>query len=247
MGEKLMQGKVVLVTGGSKGLGAALVRMFAAEGAKVAFTYLHSQDAARALEAELGDGVAGWKVDAADYAAAREVVEAAVERFGGLDALVNNAAAARHREFLALGPDDVEFTLLHAFMPAFNYAQAAARVMKERGGGSIVSIGSINGERGREGSMPYCAAKAAVEAMTKTVAKELGDFDIRCNVVSPGFIATDGQANTSALIKGLVLDECAIRRLTEPKDVGNLVLFLASDKARNITGQVYRIDCGQYI
>ena len=101
--------------------------------------------------------------------------------------------------------------------------------------------------RGREGSLAYSTAKAGIEGFTKTIAKELGKYNICCNVVAPGYINTDGQAGTSELIKKMVLDECAIRRLTEPVEVANLVLFLASNKANNITGQVYKIDCGQYI
>ena len=112
--------------------------------------------------------------------------------------------------------------------------------------GKIISIGSINGIRGREGSIAYSTAKAGIIGFSKTVAKELGKYDITCNVVAPGYIDTEGQTNTSELIKKMVLDECAIRRLTEPVEVANLVLFLASEKANNITGQVYQIDCGQY-
>ena len=243
----MFSGKTVIVTGGAAGLGRVLVKMFTDRGANVAFTYLHSEEKAMSLQEELCGSALGIRADATDYDSASRVVEDVVGKFGSLDVLVNNAARARHKCFLDLSIEDVEFSLQHTFLSAFNYAQAAARFFKGQGYGSIVSIGSINGERGREGSMPYCAAKAAVEAMTKTMAKELGEFGVRCNVVSPGFIATEGQRGTSPLIKKLVLEECAIRRLTEPEEVGNLVLFLSSDKARNITGQVYRIDCGQYI
>ena len=110
-----------------------------------------------------------------------------------------------------------------------------------------MNIGSINELRGREGSIAYSTAKAAIIGFTKTSAKELGEYGINCNVVAPGFINTDGQARTSEIIKKVVLSECAIRRLTEPEEVANMVLFLASEKAKNITGQVYKVDCGQYI
>jgi 3-oxoacyl-[acyl-carrier protein] reductase len=119
--------------------------------------------------------------------------------------------------------------------------------MVKQNSGKIINIGSINGMRGREGSLAYSTSKAGVEGFTKTIAKELGQYNINCNVVAPGYIDTDGQAKTSEIIKKVVLDECAIRRLTQPIEVANLVAFLASDKANNITGQVYKIDCGQYI
>lgn len=239
--------KVAIITGGASGLGRILVEMFVAEGAKVAFTYRSSAERAQEMQERYGEKVMAVHADASDYEAAEDVVAKTIERFGGVDILVNNAAAARHKGFLALTADDFHFTLENVLIPAFNYCRAIAPHMVKHGGGSIVSIGSINGERGREGSAPYCAAKAGVEGLSKTIAKELGEAGVRCNVVAPGYIATDGQSSTSPLIQKLVLDECAIRRLTEPEEIGNLVVFLASDKARSITGQVYRIDCGQYI
>ena len=131
--------------------------------------------------------------------------------------------------------------------PVFYYSKAVIGYFIRQRYGKIINIGSINGSRGREGSVAYSTAKAGVEGFTKTIAKELGAYNINCNVVAPGCINTDGQKDTSELIKKYVLDECAIRRLTEPEEVANLVLFLAGDKSDNITGQVYRIDCGQYI
>lgn len=239
--------KIVLITGGASGLGETLVEMFLSHGAKVAFTYLNSTDKAKAITKKHGDSVFALKADVSDYERAKEVIKLVVEHFGTLDVLVNNAASAMHKAFLSLTSEDFVYSLNNSLLPVFNYSQAAAKIMKENDGGAIISIGSINGARGREGSSPYCASKAGIVGLSKTIAKELGAFNIRCNVVEPGYIATEGQKNTSPLIQKLVLDECAIRRLTEPEEVGNLVLFLASDLAKNITGQVYRIDCGQYM
>lgn len=240
-------GKSVLITGGASGLGRVLVEMFASAGARVFFTYRSSLERARELE-ELYEGkVIGVCADASDFETAQSVVQRACNECGKIDILINNAASAKHKAFLSLGIEDFRYSIENTLLPVFNYCRAAAPQMVEQGNGSIITIGSINGERGREGSAPYCAAKAGVVGLSKTIAKELGESGVRCNVVEPGYITTDGQANTSPLIQKLVLDECAIRRLTAPEEVGNLVMFLASDLARNITGQVYRIDCGQYI
>lgn len=245
---KLFQNdEVVIVTGGASGLGETLVRMFASEGARVAFTYLNSAKKAENLSSELGERVLSLQADASDYSRAYEVVEEVIGHFGSIDTLVNNAAAARHDAFFNLDHEDMQFTLDNTFMPVFNYTQAASKYFVKRKQGSIIQIGSINGERGREGSAPYCAAKAAVEGFSKSIAKELGRFNVRCNVVSPGYIATEGQKHTSPLIHKLVLEECAMPYLATPRDIGELVLFLASDKARAVTGQVYRVDYGQYI
>ena len=174
-------------------------------------------------------------------------VEECIGRFGQVDVLVNNAAGAKDGSLLRLEQEGFDFTIRNVLHPVYNYCKAVCPYMVGQGSGKIINIGSINGVRGREGSLAYSTAKAGVEGFTRTIAKELGQYNINCNVVEPGFINTEGQKNTSELIKKLVLDECAIRRLTEPEEVANLVLFLASGKANNITGQVYRIDCGQFI
>lgn len=244
---KLMDGKVVLLTGGASGLGRVLLNMLVQEGALVAFTYKRSREQADELQDLYGDVVLAMHADASDCEKAKSVVQKTIETFGKLDVVINNAASAKHAAFLKLTLDDVDYSMRNSFYPAFNYANAAAPFFVKQRSGAIISIGSINGERGREGSMPYCAAKAAVEGMSKTIAKELGRYGVRCNVISPGYIDTEGQANTSPLIHKMVLDECAIKHLTTPEEVGNLVIFLSSDKAKTITGQVYRIDCGQYI
>jgi 3-oxoacyl-[acyl-carrier protein] reductase len=239
--------KVVLVTGGASGLGRIIVEEFLRIDYNVVFTYLHSEDKANNLCDKYGDSIYAIKADASDYDCAKNVVSSAIKRFGKIDLLINNAASAKDGSVGELSPEDWDFTIKNVLYPCFNYSNEIAKHFIENESGKIINIGSINGLRGREGSLAYSSAKAAIVGFTKTIAKELGAYGITANVVAPGFINTDGQANTSYLIKKMVLEECAIKRLTEPIEVVNLIMFLASDKADNITGQVYQIDCGQYI
>lgn len=243
----MLNGKVVLVTGGASGLGRVLVDEFVKAGAKVCLTYRNSLEKAREIEEKYKDNVVTIKADASVFDEAINAVEVCIKTFGKIDILVNNAASAKDGSLEKITEDKFEYTIKNVLYPVFNYSKAVSSHFIENMSGKIINIGSINGMRGREGSLAYSTAKAGIEGFTKTIAKELGKYNICCNVVAPGFINTDGQVNTSELIKKMVLDECAIRKLTEPIEIANLVLFLASDKANNITGQVYKIDCGQYI
>lgn len=243
----MFKNKVVFVTGGASGLGRVLVDEFIAEGAKVFLTYYKSEQKALEIKEKYGDRVEIFQADASDFEMAQCAVAKCIEIFGTVDVLVNNAASARDSSIEKSSIENFDYTMKQVLYPVYNYTKAVVNTMIANKQGKIISIGSINGIRGREGSLAYSTAKAGIIGFSKTVAKELGKYDITCNVVAPGYIATDGQVNTSELIKKLVLDECAIRRLSEPIEVANLVLFLASEKANNITGQVYQIDCGQYI
>lgn len=238
---------VVLITGGASGLGRKLVDEFVREGYHVCFTYRSSRQKAESLKEMYGDRVHAICADASDMGQASMAVEACVRAFGRIDVLVNNAASAKDGPLVRLEEKEFDYTLKNVLYPVYYHCKAAARYFIAQKHGKIINIGSINGTRGREGSIAYSTAKAGIEGLSKTIAKELGSYNINCNVVAPGFINTDGQKHTSELIKKYVLDECAIRRLTEPEEVANLVLFLAGNKSDNITGQVYRIDCGQYI
>lgn len=239
--------KVVFITGGASGLGWVLAEQFLQNHAKVCFTYRHSAEKAKDIIGRYEGQAFAMPADASLYDEAVMAVEECIGRFGQVDVLVNNAAGAKDGSLLRLEQEGFDFTIRNVLYPVYNYCKAVCPYMVGQGSGKIINIGSINGVRGREGSLAYSTAKAGVEGFTRTIAKELGQYNINCNVVEPGFINTEGQKNTSELIKKLVLDECAIRRLTEPEEVANLVLFLASGKANNITGQVYRIDCGQFI
>ncbi len=239
--------KVVLITGGASGLGRVLVEEFIKEGYQVCFTFWKSKENAQRLSELYGDKVLAVNADAAEYEKALEAVNTCMEHFGRLDVLVNNAASARDASLVRLEQEDFKYTLQHVLYPVFYYSKAVCGHFIKAGKGKIINIGSINGLRGREGSLAYSTAKAGIEGFTKTIAKELGMYNVNCNVVAPGYIDTDGQRNTSELIKKMVLDECAIRKLTDPAEVANLVIFLAGERSNNITGQVYQIDCGQYI
>lgn len=242
-----MKNKIIFITGGASGLGRILVDEFVKNGARVCFTYRNSVEKAKILENQYKEQVLGIRADASLQEETQKAVDECLAKFGTIDVLVNNAASAKDGSIEKISIEQFDYTMRNVLYPVFHYTKAIAPVFINKGKGKIINIGSINGMRGREGSLAYSTAKAGIEGFTKTIAKELGKYNICCNVVAPGYINTDGQVNTSELIKKMVLDECAIRRLTEPVEVANLVLFLAGDKANNITGQVYKIDCGQYI
>ena len=239
--------KIVFITGGASGLGRVLVDAFVNRGYKVFFTYKNSKDNAEKIAKKYGDKVAFTKADASSFEEALDSINKCVDAFGTIDVLINNAASARDSSIENISKENFEYTLDNVLMPVFNYTKLVIDIMKNNGKGKIINIGSINGIRGREGSVAYSTAKAGIIGFTKTVAKELGQYNINCNVVAPGYINTDGQRNTSELIKKLVLSECAIRKLATPEEISNLIAFLASDEADCITGQVYQIDNGQYI
>lgn len=239
--------KIVFITGGASGLGRVLVDAFVNREYKVFFTYKNSKDNAEKIAKKYGNKVAFTKADASSFEEALDSINKCVDAFGTIDVLINNAASARDSSMENISKENFEYTLDNVLMPVFNYTKLVIDIMKNNGKGKIINIGSINGIRGREGSVAYSTAKAGIIGFTKTVAKELGQYNINCNVVAPGYINTDGQRNTSELIKKLVLSECAIRKLATPEEISNLIAFLASDEADCITGQVYQIDNGQYI
>jgi 3-oxoacyl-[acyl-carrier protein] reductase len=245
-----LKGKVALVTGGSRGLGAAIVRDLAHAEAAVAFTYSRDRKAARALAEEIrsrGGAALPILADVQNYDRAQEVVKEVVDEFDSLDALVCNAGVARSAALPRMREEDWDQVIDVTLKGAFNYVRAAAPVFQNRRAGKIVCIGSINGLRGRVGTVGYNVAKAGLLGLVKTAAAELGRHNVNVNLVAPGFIETDSQQNTPELIRKLVLDECAIKRLGQPEDIAPLITFLCSESARHITGAVIKADAGQYL
>ena len=245
-----MEARIALVTGGSRGLGAEIVRTLARAGYDVAFTYLsEEEEAAKVVKAveTLGRKAAAYQADAANFDRAHAVVGDVQKKLGNIHALVCSAGIARKGLLWELTEEDWGQVIDVTLKGTFNYIHAVAPVMRKQKHGKIVSIGSINGLRGRKNSASYNAAKAGLVGLVKAAALEMGENTINVNLVAPGFIETTSQRDTPDSVRELVLSECAIKRLGKPEDIAPVVAFLCSDAARHITGQVIKVDAGQYI
>ncbi len=245
-----LEGKVALVTGGSRGIGASVCVELARQGCHVALTYVGEPGEAdatvRAIQ-ELGSRALPLEADAADSAATEEAVNRTTAELGGLDLLICNAGITRDAVVWNMSDkawDDVIAVNLKGY---FTFNRAAARLFKDQRRGSIVNISSINGERGKFGQANYTAAKGGVNAMTRTLARELGKFDVNVNAVAPGMVATEMAADLQPEFRNAAVRETMLGRLAEPEDIAHVVAFLCSRFARHITGQVIRVDGGQYI
>ena len=248
----MLKDQVALVTGGSRGIGKAIVQALAKEGAKVAFVYRGSQPAADALVAEIAaaGGVAkAHQADAADPAAADRVVEAVIADWGRLDILVNNAGVIRDKLFLQMEADDWNTVLTTNLTGAFAFCKAVAKPMafKQRSG-RIINVSSIAAEHVNVGQANYAASKGAINSFTKVLAAELGRRNVLVNAVAPGFIETDMTEAVRNMAGGDGADKLKklipIRRLGKPEDIAGVVLFLCGPAAAYITGQVLTVDGG---
>lgn len=245
-----LDGQVALVTGGARGLGAAVARQLASLGAEVAFTYLQDEESAAALKSEIegaGRRCESFRADVSDWGLAQRTVAGVLEKFGRLDILISNAGVARGAPIWKATEADWDLVLGVTLKGAFNYIRAAAPVFMKQNRGKVVCVGSINGLRGRIGTVGYNVAKAGLVGLVKTAAAELGAYNVNVNLIAPGFIDTPSQQNTPELIRDLVLKECAIKRLGAPEDVAPMVTFLCTEAARHVTGQVIKVDAGQYL
>ncbi len=245
-----LKGKKALVTAGSRGLGAEIVIQLAELGADVAFTYKENENGAikTAEHVESRERRSlPIRADVSDFTLAEQVTEKVIDELGGLDILVCNAGIASPAPISRMTESDWDIVMNVSLKGAFNYIHGAIPHFTENKAGKIVCIGSINGLRGRIGGASYNVAKAGLAGLVKTAANELGPQNINVNLVAPGFIETPSQEKTPELIRDLIIKECAIKRLGTPADIAAVVTFLCSDNARHVTGQVIKVDAGQYI
>jgi 3-oxoacyl-[acyl-carrier protein] reductase len=238
-----LTGKRALVTGSTRGIGQAIALQLAKSGARVAVT---GRDASRAAEvaAVVGNGAAGFACDLSDSAAAAALVSNVEDSFGGIDILVNNAGLTRDNILLRLKDDDWDAVLNTNLRSAFVLIRAATRGMMKRRWGRVINISSVVGLTGNKGQANYAASKAGLIGLTKAVAKEFASRNILANVIAPGFIDTDMTAALSPEARFALLEQIPLERLGAGADVANAVLFLASDMASYITGQVLVVDGG---
>ncbi|MFD2520658.1 3-oxoacyl-[acyl-carrier-protein] reductase [Emticicia soli] len=244
---KLLENKVALVTGASRGIGREIAKKFAEQGANVAFTYLSSVEKGQALEAELaayGIKAKGYRSDASDYAAADQLVTDVVSDFGVLDILVNNAGITRDTLLMRMSEEQWDEVLRVNLKSVFNLTKAATKPMMRAKQGSIINITSVVGLMGNAGQANYSASKAGILGFTKSVAKELGSRNIRSNAIAPGFIETEmtGELNEKALEDWL--KNIPLKRAGQGDEVANACVFLGSDMSKYITGQVLQVDGG---
>jgi 3-oxoacyl-[acyl-carrier protein] reductase len=242
-----LAGKTALVTGGSRGIGRAIVERLAADGMDVTFLYAGNDDAAReVVEAAraAGRAVASDRVDVRDSAACVDAVERVIERRERIDVLVNNAGVIRDNLLVALEPDDVKTVLETNVTGVFNVTRAVAPHMTARRSGRIVNLSSVAATRGGRGQSNYAASKGAIEAFTRAMAVELGPRNIRVNAVAPGVIDTEMSKDVRELAGEEALKRILLRRYGSVDEIANAVWFLASDLASYVTGAVLHVDGG---
>ena len=246
----MLEGKRAIVTGGSLGIGSAIARELARQGAHVAINYRKHDTEAKTVVADIeATGRKGLAVraDVASFADAQRMVDEVKEAFGGLDILVNNAGINRDGVIWKMTEEQWDQVLEVNLKGYFNYVRAAVETFKEQQGGKIVNVTSINGLRGKFGQTNYCAAKAGIIGFTKALARELGRSSVNVNAVAPGLIETDMMKDAPEKVREAALAEIVLGRLGTPEEVASVVAFLCGEGARHITGHVIQVDGGQYI
>lgn len=243
----LLTNKKALITGGSRGIGAAIVRRFAEEGAAVAFTYNSSKEKAEALAAEIsatyGVTCRAYQSDAASFSAAEALINAVIADFGQIDVLINNAGITRDTLMLRMSEQQWDDVIANNLKSVFNLTKHAIRFMMKNKGGSIINMSSIVGITGNAGQANYAASKAGIIGFSKSIAKEMGSRNVRCNVIAPGFIETDMTDELDDKTKEAYLQNIPLKRLGGAREIADVCVFLGSDMSTYVTGQTLSV-CG---
>jgi 3-oxoacyl-[acyl-carrier protein] reductase len=245
----LLTNKVALITGGSRGIGLGIAKKFAEEGASIAFTYISDASAAKAkkLEAELnalGIKAKAYQSDAADYASSEKLVDTIINDFGDLNIVVNNAGITRDNLLMRMTEQQWDEVMQTNLKSIFNLSKFAVKPMMKARNGVFINLSSIVGINGNAGQSNYAASKAGIIGFSKSLAKELGSRNIRCNVVAPGYIETEMTGELDPKVRESWAQAIPLKRAGSIDDVANACAFLASDLASYITGQVISVDGG---
>lgn len=242
----LLKDKVALVTGGSRGIGAAIAKRFAEEGAIVAFTYLSSEARAKSIEDELkalGTDAMAIRSDASSFEQAEALIGSVIDAYGKIDILVNNAGITRDTLMLRMTEEQWDQVIYTNLKSVFNLTKHALRPMMKNRGGSIINMSSIVGITGNAGQANYAASKAGIIGFTKSIAKEMGSRNIRCNAIAPGFIETDMTDELDEKTKEAYLSSIPLKRLGRAEEIADVCVFLGSDLSTYLSGQAISV-CG---
>ncbi len=244
---KKLENKRAIVTGGTRGIGRAIVLEFASEGCNVVFTYNSSAEAAAKIEAmsgQFGVKLLGIQADASKFTEAEKTINFVLEKLGGLDILVNNAGITRDNLILRMKEEDFDQVIAANLKSVFNYSKHAIKPMMSQKYGKIVNISSIVGLIGNAGQANYVASKAGVIGLTKSLAREFASRNITVNAIAPGYVSTDMTDKLNDKQKEALLEQIPLRKIASPEEIAKTAAFLSSQDADYITGQVLAVDGG---
>ena len=243
----MLKDRVALVTGGSRGIGKAIVKALAEAGAKVVFTYVSSEERAKQMEEEFlaqGLTVSGFKADASSFAQAENCINFVLEKYQRLDILVNNAGITRDNLLMRMTEEDFQVVIDSNLKSVFSYTKLALKPMMSQRFGKIINNSSVVGLNGNAGQSNYVASKAGVIGFTKSIAKEVASRNITVNAIAPGFIDTDMTGKLNEKQKETIVSQIPLKKIGKPEDIAHSVVFLSSDHANYMTGQTLVVDGG---
>ena len=243
----LLEGKTAIITGGSRGIGKAIVEIFVKQGANVAFTYNSSSNAAKAIENKLSTKnikVKSYKSDASNFEEAQLLTASVLEEFGSIDILINNAGITKDNLLMRMSEEDFDRVIQVNLKSVFNMTKAVQRTMLKQRKGSIINMSSVIGVKGNAGQSNYAASKAGIIGFTKSMAIELGSRNIRSNAIAPGFIVTEMTEELGEETIKQYFDAIPLKRGGSPEEIANTCVFLGSDMSSYLTGQVLNVDGG---